>query len=368
VAEPADQSDAARPPDPGAISGSAAAVGRPEPAADLGEVWDLLDALPPVPAGVDLAATTVDLVAARVAQGTRPDPRPGRTAVRWLAAVVAVAAGLAAGLVAGRISAPDPDRQVLENLPLFEHFDLLREAGSVAFLEALADRMAARQGPPPRWLRFGRDPEALREEAREFDEAVASLAAAEAAGDGDEAVIASCRERILGMAAEERSRLERAVESMDELSRTERRDLVAVARVLADPANDRLRDAARLWHVIVAATPPPMRRGTVEMALDDRLEWLGRFEPRPPNRRLEEGRDRREGNGREPPWDGRNGPRRPGRPSGPPFRGPQERPGRPPRQAADARPEREPDRFRPPGPPPAADQPEVPEETPAPPR
>jgi hypothetical protein len=368
VAEPADQSDATRPPGPGTGSGSAAAAARPGPAADLGEVWDLLDALPPVPAGVDLAATTVDLVAARVAEGTRPDPRAGRTGIRWLAPVVAVAASLAAGLVAGRISAPDPDRQVLESLPLFEHFDLLREAGSVAFLEALADRMAARQGPPPRWLRFGRDPEALREEAREFDEAIESLAAAEAAGEGDAAVIGTRRERILGMAAEERSRLERAVESMDELSRSERRDLVAVARVLADPANDRLRDAARLWHVIVAATPPPMRRGTIEMTLDDRLEWLGRFEPRPTNRRLEEGRDRREGNGREPPWDGRNGPRRPGRPSGPPFRGPQERPGRPPRQAADARPEREPDRFRPPGPPPAAGQPEVPEETPAPPR
>ncbi|MDA1200125.1 MAG: hypothetical protein O3C39_00420 [Planctomycetota bacterium] len=336
---------------------------RDGPAADLGEVWDLLDCLPTVPARIDLAATTVDLVAAKVAGGARPGAENGGIGRRWGVPLLAVAVALATGVVAGRITAPDPDRQVLESLPLIENFDLLREAGSVAFLEALANRMAAGQGPPPRWLRFGRDPEALHEEAQEFDKAIESLAAAEAAGNGGEAVIAARRERILGMPVDARSRLERAVDSMGELSRIERRDLVAVARVLADPRNDRARDAARLWHVIVAATPPPMRRGTIEMTLEDRLEWLGRFDPRSLSRRWDDGRDRREGEGREQPRDGWNGPRRPGRTPGPPLRGSQERPARTPRPADDHAAGPGPRSVRPPGPPPASGPREVPEET-----
>ena len=370
MAQPADHHDHDTRPEQ-ASRPEAKASRRSGPATDLGEVWDLLDCLPTVPARIDLAATTVDLVAAKVAGGARPAATNGGLGRRWGVPLLAVAVALAAGMVTGRMTAPDPDRQVLEQLPIVENFDLLREAGSTAFLEALAERMAARQGPPPRWLRFGRDPAALREEARQFDEAIASLAAAEAAGDGDEAVIAARRERIMAMSAEERSRLERAVESIDELARSERRDLVSVARVLADPGYERLRDAARLWHVIVAATPPPMRRGTVEMTLDDRLEWLGRFDPRSPPRRRDDGRDRREGEGREQSREAREGwnnSRWPGRPSGPPFRGPQDRPARPPRQAADDADGSGPRSFRPPGPPPVSGPRGAPGETRAPPR
>jgi len=367
VAQPADHHDHDTRPEQ-ASRPEAEAGRRSGPATDLGEVWDLLDCLPTVPARIDLAATTVDLVAAKVAGGARPGADKGGFGRRWGVPLLAIAAALATGMVAGRMTAPDPDRQVLEQLPIVENFDLLREAGSTAFLEALAKRMAAGQGPPPRWLRFGRDPEALRQEAREFDEAIERLAAAEIAGNGEEAVIAARRERILAMTAEERGRLERAVESIDELSRSERRDLVSVARVLADPGYERLRDAARLWHVIVAATPPPMRRGTIEMTLDDRLEWLARFDPRSPPRRRDEGRDRRDGEGREQPREGRNGPRWPGRPPGPPFRGSQERPARPPRPAADDGAGTGPTSFRPPGPPPASRPRAVPGETRAPPR
>ena len=65
---------------------------------------------------------------------------------------------------------------MLDKLPLIEHLGLLREAGSVDFLEAVAERMTASQGPP-RWLRSGRDPQALRDEAREFDAALKQLEA-----------------------------------------------------------------------------------------------------------------------------------------------------------------------------------------------
>ena len=45
------------------------------PAGDLGDVWEMLDALPTASAGVDLAATTVDLVAAKVAGAARSRDR-----------------------------------------------------------------------------------------------------------------------------------------------------------------------------------------------------------------------------------------------------------------------------------------------------
>lgn len=350
-----------------------AAPAPPGPAADLGDVWPLLDALPPVSARVDLAATTVDLVAAKVAGGVGSREREPAALGTWFVRLVAMAVAVAGGLLAGRATAPDPDRWVLDKLPLVEHLGLLREAGSLEFLEAVARRLADSQGPP-RWLLFGRDPQALRDEAREFDDAVRKLeadAAAQARG-GD--LVEARRRQVQALPAARQADLERAAETFRELSNLDRRELAAVAAALADPKNTRLREAARTWHVILAAMNPVVRRSVIEMPAEERLEMLERNHGRP----RDDFRDRRPGEGGEE----RRPPLRPpvglpnGAPPGPPN-GPQlgppggaaqpEGPPGPPRPGAFGRPgpSGPPFRFQPP---PAGDPREPPAETPAPPR
>jgi len=339
-----------------ATRGSGDAVGARAPADDLADVWAALDALPPASAGVDLAATTVDLVAAKVANDAGPAERQVAGPAVWGIRIALVAAALVAGLAAGRSLAPDPDQRVLEQLPLIEHVSLLREAGSVPFLEAVADRMTGRQGPP-RWMRVDRGPENLRTEARQFDEALVAFETEPIGRHAGVDVVRQRRQRVEALPATKRDELERSVEEFESLSSLNRRELVAVAQALRDPGEQRLRDAARTWHVLLAAMNPVFRRSVVEMSVSARLEvidrWPDRFEPRPPSRPREDPRDRRPAEG----WREFDGP------------GP-----RPPRGNGFTRPEGFPGRFTPPppfrpaGPPPAGGPREVPAETPAPPR
>jgi hypothetical protein len=270
------------------------------PAADLGDVWQVLDALPTVSAGVDLAATTVDLVAAKVAGAARSRDREPVGLGGWLVRLAAVTAALAGGLVVGRVTAPDPDRWVLDKLPLIEHVGLLREAGSVDFLEAVAERMAASQGPP-RWLRYGRDPQSLRDDAREFDAALDQLEADATARARGADLLEPRRRQVTKLPADKQAELERAAETFRGLSSIDRREMTAVAAALADPTNGRLRDAARMWHVILAAMSPVIRRTVIEMPAAERLEMLERS----PGRPRDDFRDRRpngDGDDRRPPF------------------------------------------------------------------
>lgn len=333
------------------------------PAGDLGDVWQMLDALPSAAASVDLAATTVDLVAAKVAGAARSREREPVGVGGWFVRLAAVTTALAGGLVVGRATAPDPDRWVLDNLPLVEHLGLLREAGSVDFLEGVAERMAASQGPP-RWLRFGRDPQALQDEGREFDAALKQLEADATAPSRGVELLEARRRQVTTLPADRQADLERSAEAFRGLSSLDRREITAVAAALADPTNGRLRDAARMWHVILATMNPLVRRTVIEMPADERLEMLERS----PGRPREDFRDRRppgDGDERRPPFGPPGppqlGPRPPQFGSPRPGNGGPGRPGERPQEGPSA-----PPGFRPP--PPAGGPREAPGETPAPPR
>ena len=119
------------------------------PAEVLGGVWELLDELPPAAASRTLAATTVELAAAGTAARLRDGwrGRIARTFAGWRGPAVIVGLALVSGVLAGRLSQPGLDGRLLDDLPLVQHLDLLREAGSEKFLDAVAARDP---GVPPR--------------------------------------------------------------------------------------------------------------------------------------------------------------------------------------------------------------------------
>ena len=274
-------------------------TGADEPAEILSGVWDLLDELPPATASARLAATTVEMAAVRAGRSAEA-PRLGR----WIGPVAVVATALVAGIVAGRLTTPRVPERPREQLPVVVHLDLLREAGSVDFLA----RMAGRPGPPPRLLLAA--PGGVRQEVAEFEARLADLERMLSRGAGEPAP----RPRQTG--ADRRVELERAAREFSGLSPAEQRQLGEVARALVDPARPALREAARIWHLWVAASDPADRRSIVALDTEERLEWLdrrARLESRF-NGRLRE-LDRRgpprEGEGRPEPPPRRPGPFRP---------------------------------------------------------
>jgi hypothetical protein len=292
------------------------AQGADRPAEDLAEVWSLLDELPRVRPQVDHAATTIEMVAARAGGSPGRFPRPAPSPGQRAAPLAAIAIALAVGILAGRLAAPDPDRRILEQLPLIEHLGLLQEAGSVEFLDGLAARIADGQGVPSRWPRLPRDPAALEAEAADFDAELAALATDFERTAPRRDRLVSRRERLAELPEGELSALEKSAAMFAALSAIDRRELVRLAGALADPDRGSLRDAARQWHAIVAAVNPAFRRNVIEMPAAERLEWLarsaGRYESWSP--------------GRGPPSRGSGGPTG-GGPGGlpprrPPFRSP----------------------------------------------
>ncbi|MCE9629172.1 MAG: hypothetical protein K8S94_00435 [Planctomycetia bacterium] len=279
---------------------AAAATVHDLPARDLAGLWNVLDVLPRASSSIDMAATTVDMVAVAAAA----PPRGTGSRSRWLLPVVAVGVSLVAGAIAGRMTAADPDGRVLEYLPLIRHLETLQEAGTTNFLKSLADR------PLPQPLRL--PPDTAREEMREFDETLRDLEADHVWGSAARTLLTDRRAAIDTLTADERDALERAAVAFQQLSTAARRDLAAVAAVLAEPKRQDLRDAARAWHLLIAASDPPDRRNIVALDEKSRLEWIDR------RSRL---RDWDRGDRRGPPPPSEGGPPRPPGPGGPPGEG-----------------------------------------------
>ena len=250
------------------------------PAAALGGVWELLDELPPANASRTLAATTVELAAAgtgaRSRQGWRGWLERGLTGWRGPAVIVGLA--LVSGLVVGRLMQPGLDGRLLDDLPLVQHLDLLREAGSEKFLEAVAARDP---GVPPRLvIRAG--PEAAARAATAWRAELDSLASA-LAHDRDPPVerLQARRDQLAALPIEDKVELERAARTFGRLSANERQAVAAVARALVDPTRPQLREAAVVWHQWLAAVRPEDRAEIIDAGTDKRLEWIDWYARRP---------------------------------------------------------------------------------------
>jgi hypothetical protein len=263
-----------------------------DPSLALADVWDLLDVLPAAVASPDMMASTIEMAAvpasaaisrtgsrigtdSRATSGRvgRPAPAAAWPSVRqWLPGAALVLTSLLAGIAVGRATAPVPESALLASLPVVQHLDLLREAGSVAFLEAVAKGGY----PPPRRPPLAQSKADVREDAEEFDAAIAALRAGGAV-TADRETLSLRREQVLRMPEAQRRQLDRSAETFQRLNRADRSELIAVGRALADPGREQLLKAARLWHAWVQLRDPADRRDIIDLSGEDRLEWLDRW-------------------------------------------------------------------------------------------
>ncbi len=354
------------------------------PAVDLGDLWKLLDRLPTVETPEHLLATTIEMVAVN-ADGSvgsrggghgRPPAASGSEWWKklWPAGVVVLA--MACGMLLGRAMAPDPDRPLLEQLPIIRQIELLQEAGSIDFLEAFPrDRFEAvfEREQMSRWLAARAGIADLDAESARFATELASLEELARPGviSGDE--LARRREQIEAMSPEELLRLEQSFQTYKGLSSGGRRSLVALARALADPERPQLAAAAGWWHLWLEFQDPADRSDVIAMPAEDRLKYIDRQFVQ----RMRTFGERPEGRGGFGPPGERDSGRRPGRPSEamrpgdgfprPPF--PNRFPGGPPPQPEGPAGELRPGRLLPPRGGPASPRPPADQtpETPAPP-
>ena len=291
-----------------------------DPSLALADVWDLLDVLPAAVASPDMMASTIEMAAVpasaaisrtgsrigpdgRATSGRvgRPAPAAAWPSVRqWLPGAALVLASLLAGIAVGRATAPVPESALLASLPVVQHLDLLREAGSVAFLEAVAKGGY----PPPRRPPPAQSKADVRADAEEFDAAIAALRTGGAV-TADRETLSLRREQVMRMPEAQRRQLDRSAETFQRLNRADRSELIAVGQALADPGREQLLKAARLWHAWVQLRDPADRRDIIDLSGEDRLEWLDRWS------RIDSRQDGRDGrDSMRPFYDRERDPRR----------------------------------------------------------
>ncbi len=107
----------------------------------MAQSWDLLDQLPRTAVDESFTHSTVEIVAQAAEEELSGQQavqvRRGR--LRWLAAAAAVLAAALAGFGVVNWTHPNPNQQLLGDLPVIENVELYRQAGDIEFLHRLND-------------------------------------------------------------------------------------------------------------------------------------------------------------------------------------------------------------------------------------
>jgi hypothetical protein len=107
---------------------------------ELDRTWNLLDELGAPPVDEDFTRTTLEMAALAADEDAvrQRAEAPRRRRRRWLAAAGGLLAAAAAGFAAVALLAPDPNAQLLRDLPVLESLDQYRHVDSIDFLRMLA--------------------------------------------------------------------------------------------------------------------------------------------------------------------------------------------------------------------------------------
>jgi anti-sigma factor RsiW len=105
----------------------------------LQRAWDLLDRLPRANVPESFTQTTMEMVAVAAAQEAEAVQKslPARQRRQRLLGAFGVLAAVVAGFAIGHVLWPNPNEQLLEDLPVLQKFDLYYQADNLEFLQLL---------------------------------------------------------------------------------------------------------------------------------------------------------------------------------------------------------------------------------------
>jgi anti-sigma factor RsiW len=108
----------------------------------LERAWNLLDSLPRASVDDAFTRSTIEMVATSASQEAEALARelPRRRRQRRIVGAISMLAALAVGFAIGRGIWRDPNRQLLDDLPVLENLDLYYQADDIEFLRLLDER------------------------------------------------------------------------------------------------------------------------------------------------------------------------------------------------------------------------------------
>lgn len=106
----------------------------------LERAWDALDELPRTTVDESFTRSTVEMIAVTAEHDADElENNLVRRRGRWLIGIAGTAAAALLGFALVRFGWPDPNRRLVEDLPVLEHLDEYSQVQDIEFLRQLAD-------------------------------------------------------------------------------------------------------------------------------------------------------------------------------------------------------------------------------------
>ncbi|MBN2024558.1 MAG: hypothetical protein JW809_17395 [Pirellulales bacterium] len=225
----------------------------------MGKAWNMLDLLDRPEVDETFTETTLELVAVAAEEDASRRLAALPRGRRWRWATMSAGALLAAavGFAAVALLRPDPDRRLLENLPVLEEFDEFRRIENVEFVRELR---AARFFSPDR--------------ADDVGSAAAPNTTASSTADSADP-LAARRERIRDMTPERQARLQENLRRFDRLDPDAKDQLRRIHRELDDASDAAdLRAVMRRYAAWLSSLPMTTQGELAELPPDQRIERI----------------------------------------------------------------------------------------------
>jgi hypothetical protein len=216
--------------------------------------WDLLDALPRAMLDEKFARTTVQMVSLAASEDLAGEQvrAQAHKRRRWMVGAICALAAAMVGFAAFMFAFPDPNAELLADLPLVENLDAYDSVESVDFVRKLYSAGV-----------FGDESGDLPVESAE--------ATLPAAGASDE-LLDSRRERLMAMDTTEKQELRRKYDRLLAFPDEKKERLHEFdAALRSDPDADRLLETLRQYHSWLLMHSPLERNKLQKMPAEERL-------------------------------------------------------------------------------------------------